>query len=210
MPKGPKGPKRFANLTGFVLAGGLSQRMGQPKRDLPLGGEPMIARQIRLLSLLCGSVGVVGGPKPPTGASYFFCGDEWPGRGPLGGIFSGLARTRTEYNLFMGCDMPFLTPLLLRYISERALAGRADVTAPESHDRRVQPLCAVYRRRARAAIRMSLMQGKNKTSGFYGRVCCSVVRWPELSRAGFRPDIFTNINTPEDYRAARTVIEWKS
>lgn len=200
-------PKRFDNLTGFVLAGGRSRRMGQPKRDLLLAGEPMISRQLRLLRSLCGGVGVVGGPKPPSRASHFFCADEWPGRGPLGGIFSGLARTRTEYNLFVGCDMPFLTPLFLRYISERALAGRADVTAPESNDRRVQPLCAVYRRRARVAIRMSLMRGENKTSGFYGRVCCSIIRWPELSRAGFRPEVFANINTPEDYAAARKAAE---
>ncbi|MGH9354015.1 MAG: molybdenum cofactor guanylyltransferase [Terriglobia bacterium] len=209
MLKGPKRPKRFASLTGFVLAGGLSQRMGQPKQNLLLGGEPMLSRQIHLLRSLCGSVGVVGGSPPQNGEDYFFCDDEWPGRGPLGGIYSGLARTRTEYNLFVGCDMPFLTPLFLRYLSERALAASADVTAPESNGLRVQPLCAVYRRRARAAIRMSLMRGENKTSGFYGRVCCSVIRWRELSRAGFRPEIFTNINTPEDYEAAMKSAEWR-
>ncbi|HEV2498004.1 MAG TPA: molybdenum cofactor guanylyltransferase [Terriglobia bacterium] len=202
-------PTRFANLTGFVLAGGGSKRMGRLKQDLALGGEPMLSRQIGLLKSLCGRVGIVGGPKPRNEESDFFCEDEWPGRGPLGGIFSGLARTRTEYNLFVGCDMPFLTPAFLRYLSARTMAECASVTAPEASDLRVQPLCAIYRRGARAVIRMSLMRDANKTSGFYSRVCCLIVRWREISRAGFRPDIFTNVNTPADYEAAGKSMELK-
>lgn len=209
MLNGLNGPTRFANLTGYVLAGGSSKRMGRSKQDLTLGGEPMLSRQIRLLKSLCGRVGIVGGPKPRNEENDFFCEDEWPGRGPLGGIFSGLARTRTDYNLFVGCDMPFLTPAFLRYLSARAVAARAGVTAPEASDLRVQPLCAIYRRGARAAIRMSLMRDANKTSGFYSRVCCLVIRWRDISRAGFRPDLFTNVNTPVDYEAAGKKAELK-
>lgn len=209
MLNGLNAPTRFANLTGFVLAGGSSKRMGRAKQDLALGGEPMLSRQIRLLRSLCGQVGIAGGSKPRNDESDFYCEDEWPGRGPLGGIFSGLARARTEYNLFVGCDMPFLTPAFLRYLGARAVAARASVTTPESRSLRVQPLCAIYRRGARAAIRMSLMRDANKTSGFYNRVCCLVIRWREISRAGFRPDIFTNVNTPADYEAAGKSAELK-
>lgn len=200
-------PRRFHDLTGFVLAGGKSRRMGCPKQELVIGGETMLSRQLRLLSAVCRRVGVIGGPKPPHGKQSFYCEDTWPGCGPLGGIFTGLAWTQTEYNLFVGCDMAFLTPSLLRYIAARAMNRRALVTAPESPDMRLQPLCAVYRRGARGAIRMSLVRGANRTSGFYGRVERLTIRWPVLSRAGFSPDIFTNLNTPEDYAAARLILE---
>lgn len=200
-------PRRFLDLTGFVLSGGQSRRMGRPKQEMVIGVETMLSRQVRLLSAVCGRVGVVGGAKPSNEGRYFFREDLWPGCGPLGGIFTGLAATRTEYNLFVGCDMPFLTPSLLRYVAASALAGRARVTAPESPDLQIQPLCAVYRRDARWAIRASLMRGARQTSGFYGRVECLKIRWPELRRAGFRRRIFANVNTPEDYAAARFMLE---
>lgn len=200
-------PRRFLDLTGFVLAGGKSRRMGRPKQELVIGGETLLDRQLRLLGAVCGQVGVIGRPKPRCEERCFFYEDEWPGLGPLGGIFTGLARTRTEYNLFVGCDMPFLTPSLLRYIVARAMNRRALVTAPESPDKRVQPLCAVYRRDAKRIIRMSLTQGANKTSGFYARIERLAIRWPELSRADFSPNVFTNINTQADYAAARLALE---
>lgn len=200
-------PRRFPDLTGFVLAGGQSRRMGRPKQEMEIAGETMLARQVRLLSAVCGRVGVVGGAKPPDEERYIFREDLWPGCGPLGGIFTGLAATRTEYNLFVGCDMPFLTPSLLRYVAARALAGRARVTAPESPDLHIQPLCAVYRRSARWAIRASLMRGARQTSGFCGQVECLTIRWPELSRTGFRQGIFANVNTPENYAEARSALE---
>lgn len=213
-------------MNGFVLAGGMSRRMGKPKQNLILDGETMLARQLRLLRSVCSFAAVVGisglNAETPSQKGSPVRGmlsgtrdidapvypDEWAGHGPLGGIYTGLLRARTEFNFFLSCDMPFLCPKFLRYVGLRALAARADVAVPESSDHQVQPLCAVYRRRARGAIRASLARNENKTTRFYPHVHCEIIRFAEIARAGFGPLIFTNMNTPEDYESARKRIDY--
>ncbi|MGH9405095.1 MAG: molybdenum cofactor guanylyltransferase [Terriglobia bacterium] len=198
-------PDRFREITGFVLAGGASRRMGRPKQELLIHGMPLLAWQVQRLASVCGSVAIVGSSsRPIDGAASY--PDEQAGLGPLGGIYTGLALTRTEYNLFVGCDMPFVTRAFLRFLCRCSQARRADVVVPESSDRRLQPLSAVYRRCARDVIRASLDAGLNKTSGFYARVRCAVIPWPEIYRAGFLTRTFINLNTPEDYEAVNRAL----
>ena len=176
---------RILPLTGFVLAGGASRRMGRPKAELILGGRTMLERQTRRLGKLAGRVAVVG--FQPDGGKDFDVAlfrDLVPGRGPLGGIYTGLVQTRTEYNLFLGCDMPFVNRRLLSYLVRCAMAASADATVPESCDGRLQTLCAVYRRRARWAVRASLAAGNNKLSSFFRKVECEIIPWRDLARAG--------------------------
>ena len=200
---------RSLEMTGFVLAGGASRRMGRPKAALMLGNETMLERQVRLLGAVCRSVGVIGKAAgispggPPTGPpAVAVFADELPGHGPLGGIWTALLRTRTEFNLFLSCDLPFMTTRFLSYLCERALESRAEVTVPETPGRGYQPLCAVYGRGARAAARAALVAGRNKVTSFYPKVSVCRVRWPEIACAGFCLHIFDNMNTPADYEAA--------
>jgi molybdopterin-guanine dinucleotide biosynthesis protein A len=118
-------------------------------------------------------------------------------------------RSRTEYNLFLGCDLPFMETCFLQFLAHLAIAEHADVTVPQTSDRRLQPLAAVYRRRALALIRARLEAGENKTSSFFHHVRCRVVRWPEIARAGFSPRIFANMNTPADYEAAGRILNYE-
>ncbi|HEV2495827.1 MAG TPA: molybdenum cofactor guanylyltransferase [Terriglobia bacterium] len=204
--------RRYLEVTGLVLAGGASRRMGRPKAALVLGGESMLARQVHLLAAVSRTVAVIG---PGEGSGKLAAvraltpplvpviPDELAERGPLAGIYTGLRHTRTEFNLFLGCDLPFMEARFLRHLCERALGSRADVTVPESAGHGLQPLVAVYRRGVVPAIRSSLERGNNKVASFYPRVCCAVLEWPEIARAGFASRIFDNINTPDDYERAR-------
>lgn len=224
-------PARFSNVTGFVLIGGASRRMGKPKQHLILAGETQMSRTLRLLGSVCGRVAVLGqeppisaagpasltravgpeGQKRPGGSEgetqLPFYEDVVPGRGPIAAIYTGLLRTRTEYNLFLSCDMPLLSAALLRLVCQHALTAQADVTVPESSDHHLQRLCAVYRRRVRGVIRAGLARGENKISGFYPHVLCEVIHWNKMSNAGFAANIFTNMNAPEDYLAVRRSLE---
>jgi molybdopterin-guanine dinucleotide biosynthesis protein A len=198
--------QRFPSITGFVLAGGASQRMGQDKSKLLVAGEALLQRQIRLLHSVCRSVAVLGPPQSFAGLEVPVFPDERPGRGPLGGLYTGLLQTRTEFNLFLGCDLPFMEASFLRYLCRRALERQADVTVPESRHHEFEPLCAVYRRRALGAVRRSLDSGENKVTRFFSRVRCEMIPWPEVSRAGFSPRIFVNMNTPQDYEEAKRLV----
>lgn len=193
---------RFSSVSGFVLAGGTSRRMGRPKALLVLGNETMLQRQIRWLRSVCRFVAVLGEPTSFPGLDVPVFSDELPGRGPLGGLYTGLLRTRTEFNLFLSCDMPFIEGRFLHYLCHRALESRADVTVPAFREHEYHPLCAVYRRRALWAVRASLEAGENKVRRFFVRVRCRVLDGREIARGGFAPWIFDNMNTPEDYQAA--------
>jgi molybdopterin-guanine dinucleotide biosynthesis protein A len=196
--------RRFADLTGFVLVGGASRRMGRAKASLLLDGEPLVERQIRLLRSAARQVVVVGGSPGHLDELDVPClPDAIAGRGPLAGIYTALLESRTEYNLVLGCDLPFVYRRLLAWLALRALADGSDVTVPRSRDGRLQPLCAVYRRRVLYAVRTRLAMGENKLSGFFSMVHCTTIPWWELADAGFRASVFDNMNTPEDYEYAR-------
>lgn len=199
----------FAAVTGFVLVGGASTRMGRPKHQLVLGGETMLARQVRLLKRSAGRVEALGTPSGPDvlgGSGIKFRPDDLPGRGPLGGIYTGLIHSRTEFNLFLGCDLPFMNSDFLRYLVRRALQSCADATAPKSPDGRLHPLCAVYRRRARQAVKESLESGENAVRSFFAHVRCLIIPWREIASEGFTPEILSNMNTPGDYERAAQII----
>lgn len=199
---------RSANFAGFVLAGGASRRMGRPKEFLQLDGESLLERQIRVLRSVARRVAVVGGPADYVGKlDVPAIPDAVVARGPLGGIYTALLESRTEFCLVLGCDLPFVTRSLMAFLMLRARAEGNDVTVPCSPDGRLQPLCAVYRRRALYAVRTRLALGLNKLSGFFPMVRFAAIPWRDLAGAGVRPSEFENLNTPQDYEHARGKIE---
>jgi len=169
----------------------------------------MLERQVRLLQSVCRCVSVAGPPEAHVGLDVPIIPDEVPGRGPLGAIYSGLAQTRSEYNLFLGCDLPFMEAHFLRWFAAQALLYGVDATVPKGRDGR-HPLCNVYRRRVLPVIRDRLACGQNAVRSLFSKVRCRVIPWTEITRAGFSPRIFANMNLPEDYEAAKRMLngEW--
>jgi molybdopterin-guanine dinucleotide biosynthesis protein A len=197
------GPRRFSEVSGFVLAGGASRRMGVDKARLPLGSERMVDRQIRLLRAICRSVAIIGPPDKFADTGVQVYEDEIPGKGPLGGIHTGLRRARTEFSLFLSCDMPLMEERFLRYLCEQALASRASATVPPPWRKGRYPLCAVLRRCALSRVRSCLASGQNQVGRFFSSSQRRTISKAEFARAGFSPRIFCNLNTPEEYERMR-------
>jgi molybdenum cofactor guanylyltransferase len=202
-------PERNLVITGFVLAGGASRRMGRPKHRLIIGNVTLLARTVRLARSIARTVAVIGPPGlaldlagATSGFEVRVLPDLVPGRGPLAAILTALSLTPTEFNLVLSCDLPFMPARFLRYLAAQALDSQADVTLAETPSQGYQPLAAIYRRRARTVVRASLQGGNNKVARFFPRVRVRLLRWPELARARFQPFVFDNLNTPEDYQRA--------
>jgi molybdenum cofactor guanylyltransferase len=187
-------------VTGFVLAGGASRRMGKDKTKLILCGETLLERQLRLLRSVCSSAAVVGPAKGSNGTAKVFP-DEIAGRGPLGGIYTSLLHTATDFNLVLACDLPLMNASFLRFMCERALERRSAVTVPISPGGLFEPLCSVFRCGVFQTIRKHLDAGQNKVDALFSKVRCDAIPWREIAAAGFQPRIFTNVNTAEDYSA---------
>jgi molybdopterin-guanine dinucleotide biosynthesis protein A len=191
-------------VSGVILAGGQSRRMGgTPKALIPFGEQPLI-RHIaeRLAALLPESLLVTNSPELYAFLGLPMVADVFPGGGSLGGIYSGLAAAPGDAALCVACDMPFLSPGLLAYLVERA--GDADVVIPDAAGE-LQTLHAVYGRRCLPAMERRLRAGQLKITGFFSEV--RVLRVPEDAVARFEdPELaFMNLNTPEDVARARAL-----
>ena len=151
---------RVDSVTGFVLAGGKSSRMGQDKALMQLGGRILLSHALELARAAAGSAQIVGSAEK-FAAFGTVVEDIYPGQGPLAGIHAALAGTRTELNLMVAVDMPFLQPELLSYLVAQARRTTAMVVVPVAGGR-LQPLCAVYRRAFAEVAERSLRAGENK------------------------------------------------
>jgi molybdopterin-guanine dinucleotide biosynthesis protein A len=177
--------------------------MGTDKACLRFGGERLVDRQIRLLRAVCRTVGIIGPSANFGGAGAQVYEDEIPGKGPLGGIHAGLRRARTEFSLFLGCDMPLMEARFLRYLCKHAMATPALATVPPPLSGGRHPLCVVLRRRALARVISCLESGQNQVGRFLSRIPRRVITEAEFARAGFVTRIFCNLNTPQEYERMR-------
>jgi molybdopterin-guanine dinucleotide biosynthesis protein A len=106
-------------VSGLVLVGGSSSRMGRNKALLPVGGVPLIERVVAALRPLATDILLMTNEPAPYAHLGLPCiPDEQPGYGPLMGLYSGLKAVRHEAVLLVACDMPFLNPALLARLVE--------------------------------------------------------------------------------------------
>jgi molybdenum cofactor guanylyltransferase len=182
----------------FILAGGKSSRMGEDKAFLRLGGKTLLEIARELASKVCGHVSVVGdrarfGPEAIE--------DIFPDSGPLGGIHAALTSTRSDLNLVIAVDTPFLEPKFLKWMLHRAATNHSIVTVPRLASG-FQPLCAVYRRSFKAFAEQALKAGKFKIDLLYEKVRTQPITDAELNHLAFDLRMFDNLNTRAEFDRA--------
>src|SRR4030042_5654704 len=116
-------------MTGIILSGGRSTRMGKNKAFLRVGGERLIDRTVRLFRTVFREVIIVtAGPLDYLDQETVIVTDILPERGALGGIYTGLFYAGEEHAFVAACDMPFLNRPFLEYMA--SLATRYDLGVP--------------------------------------------------------------------------------
>ena len=201
--------KRYDQVAGFILAGGASSRMGRDKALLEIGGEPLLVRTARLLGALVTEVAVIGPPERYAALGLRVLPDDVAGLGPLGGIATALRITSREWNLIVGCDLPYLSVAWLEWMIARARNSKSVALLPET-PRGLEPLCAIYRVNCAPVITQAIARGLRKvTDGLAGLSVerITAAQWGAFDSTGA---LFTNLNTREDYAQARAQLEGKS
>ena len=142
------------NFSAVILAGGPSRRMGRDKAWIPLEGQPLLARQVATVQALDPQELFVSG-RPDTDYSAVGCRvltDSTPGLGPLMGIHAALRATTSPLLVVLAVDMPLMTSEVLETLLARCDGATGVVPMA---NRRIEPLSAIYPRRAAGvAIRM--------------------------------------------------------
>ena len=189
----------------IVLAGGESLRLGRDKVLETIGNTSLLERVVFCLSFFDSDIIIVTAnqrslPQFTGHPKLKIMADIYPGKGSLGGIYSGLVASASPYNLVVASDMPFLNRALLRYMIQ--LSGDFDVVAPRLGDL-VEPLHTVYSKGCLATIESMLKQGNLSVHQLFTRVRVRYVEDEEISQ--FDPEhlSFFNVNTEADLRMAR-------
>ena len=129
--------------------------------------------------------------------------DAWPGRGPLVGIYTGLLNSRSEKNLAVACDMPFLNPRLIRYMAE--VSGGYDAVVPLLGTD-IEPLHAIYGSKCLIEIKHMLDEGIYSVRELLKRIKVRYLEAEEIDRFDPQHLSFFNINTEDDLKHARDII----
>ncbi|MBN2304898.1 MAG: molybdenum cofactor guanylyltransferase [Anaerolineae bacterium] len=196
-------------LTVAIIAGGQSSRMGQDKAFVLLDGKPMIAHILAHIASLGQDETILctNHPDKYAGFSLPAFRDVLPGKGALGGIYSAIYHSQSDYILTVACDMPFLNPTLLHYMIDLRdeNGGPYDVIVPVVNDH-PQGLHAIYSRACLQPIRARLDADRLKVIGFHDDVRVRHLEPVEYMRFDPEGRSFQNINTPEQLLAAEQQI----
>jgi len=194
----------MARVSGVILAGGKSRRMGgSPKALLPFGGRTLIEHIAETLrSVLSDCLVVTNSPDLYESLGLPMVGDVFRDGGPLGGIYAGLRAAAGDAALCVACDMPFLSVPLLRHLASRA--GEADVVIPDASGE-LQTLHAVYAKACLPAIERRLRAGQLKIADVLDDVRALRVPTAEVARFADPDTAFMNLNTSEDLARARAL-----
>ncbi|MBW2426676.1 MAG: molybdenum cofactor guanylyltransferase [Deltaproteobacteria bacterium] len=192
--EGARRAGRIGNVTGALLLGGRSTRMGRDKARLEWQGEAWSTRIARLLDDLFEQTLLVGGDPEPEAPGIRVADPSGPACA-LRGLVGALEAASAERVIVVATDLPLLTADLLLALTAWP---ESDAVVPRD-DRGDHPLCAIYRREAcLAAARANLAAERLALRDLLSVVDTQRVALEALGVGIADADVLTNINTPEE------------
>jgi len=201
MPKHPQ----FQNITGIILGGGQSRRMGRDKRHLLWEGEAFLDRVCRLMTSVFDEVLVV------TAQEDYECShlpvrlvtDKIPHKGSLGGLYTGLMEAKNRLSFVVACDMPFLNTACIARMCGRSASDVLVVKLSTG----IQPLHARYSKDCVTVIEQQIHEGDLKIQKLVTHPDLAIEILDESLFHEIDPygRTFMNINTPADLEFARKI-----
>jgi len=196
----------ISEVTGVLLAGGKSRRMGEDKRYLLIGERTLLERSLEILQSVFQQVVIViaqdSGPLENVACPVIR--DLIPGCGSLGGLYTGLKQASTEHVFVVACDMPFLNPLVIRHFVN--LRMQADIVMAKLSNG-LHPMHAVYAKPCLPFLEQMIAARNLKIQDLAGQSALRVrfVTASDLASLDPTARSFHNVNTPADLEAARAL-----
>jgi molybdopterin-guanine dinucleotide biosynthesis protein A len=194
--------------TAVILAGGKNLRLGRSKALEVINGKSLIERVVERLQALADRLYIVTSPEQTKllavpGVEVLT--DVYPGRGPLGGIYTGLLGSGASEIIAVACDMPFLNTELLGHMVE--ISHGFDAVVPRMENGMIEPLHSVYSRSCLEAMKSRLENNLLSITRFLKEQQVRYIEEAECRR--FDPDLLTffNINDESDLEKATRLVE---
>lgn len=200
----------MSRLTVAIIAGGKSSRMGTDKSFVRLAGKPLIEHLLARITDLGQdeTILITNRPDAYRHLGLTMHSDVIPEKGSLGGIYTAIYHSATPYTLAIGCDMPFVSPALLRFMIGLIDApdGPFDVIVPRVENY-PEGLHAVYGKTCLEPIRERIDADRLNVIGFYPKVRARYIDEPEYTPFDPRGLSFFNVNTPEELEQAQRIAQ---
>jgi molybdopterin-guanine dinucleotide biosynthesis protein A len=179
-----------SELTGIILAGGKSNRMGREKGLVGFHGKSLIQYGIDLLKKQTDKIILSSGNPDYKRFGLEMVPDGVTGQGPAGGIASALKHSTTPWNMVIACDLPFLEPELIDALLANAEGFQAVIPL---HDGRSEPLAGLYHKDLWKTFDEAISKGDLALHRILA--ACNVFYLETGSLTGKYTQMFANINT---------------
>lgn len=180
-------------ITGIILSGGQSTRMGTDKALVQINGETLLEKAIHICRPLCSQIFISSNNVAHEKFGYKIIPDEIKNCGPLGGIYSCLKQSETDWNFVLSVDAAFVKPNFVSFLISEI--GNYDAVAPV-HDFGHEPLIAMYHKNGLTIMKKMLDSKKYKMNNLLNSINTKFAdsqKWV----AEF-PELFRNLNHPSD------------
>ena len=148
------------NITGIILSGGKSARMGTDKGFLLLNEKPFIQYSIDALKPLVSEIIIVSDNPNYDSFGLKRVTDITKDAGPVAGICSGLEASSTEYNLVLSCDIPLINTEILKNLIN-AIDDTSEIIQVESKGK-TMPLIALYKKQVKDSFNKLLKENERR------------------------------------------------
>jgi molybdenum cofactor guanylyltransferase len=194
----------------IVLAGGQSSRMGRPKAELPFGLGTMLDYIVsEMLRVFDEIVVAVGRPRHYAWETFLSRAivDDQPGQGPVSALANALREIRFERAFVCSCDVPFVNGDLARQLCD-LLGDNDDALIPQV-DGKLQMLHGVYRKTCAEVLATMRTAGEHRLHRIVNFATVRIVPEADIRALDADPALlsFFNVNTPEDYQRALTILD---
>jgi molybdopterin-guanine dinucleotide biosynthesis protein A len=194
-------------VTGILLAGGKSRRMGEDKRYLVVGEQSLLERGLGVLrSTFQEVLVVIAQDSPQLVVDARVVRDLIPDCGSLGGLYTGLIQATTPYIFVVACDMPFLDQAVIAQFTSRR--ATADIVMAKI-EARLHPMHALYGKRCLPVVERMIRARKLKIQEIVSQSSLRVQYVTETDLLTVDPSgrSFYNVNTPADFEVARSLLD---
>jgi molybdopterin-guanine dinucleotide biosynthesis protein A len=192
------------DVTGVLLAGGNSRRMGEDKRYLVVGEQTLLERGLAVLrSIFQEVLVVIAQDSPSLDVDARVVRDLVPDCGSLGGLYTGLTQATTPYIFVVACDMPFLDPAVITQFTSRRAS--ADIVIAKLAAR-LHPMHALYSKVCLPVLEQMIRARQLKIHEMLSHASLHVRYVTDADLLTIDPSgrSFQNVNTPADLEVARS------
>ncbi len=185
-----------SNISGFILAGGKSRRMGTDKALLKFQEEPLLLHMIKSIEPFCDNLAISGQNSDYSAFGIDMVPDLYSDCGPIAGIFSALNYSVSDWNLMVSVDVPFVNDELFHLLISNI--GDCDCIIPR-HTFGVEPLIGLYNRRIWPVVEELIKAGDYRLTNLLSKINTRYMDCNHLIKK--YPRLFMNINRMEDYQS---------